>query len=52
MFMKHMLNTVVQPYVDYCSQLCAPPERQHLDKVEDLLRHFTSKLPSIRGLDY
>ena len=46
--MKHMFNTLVQPYVDYCCQFWAQPEGQHLDKVENVLRHVTS----IRGLDY
>ena len=51
-FLKHMFNTLVQPFVDYCSQLWSPPEGQYLDKVESVLRNFTSKIPAVKNLIY
>ena len=51
-FMRHMWNTLVQPHVDYCSQLWAPSIGPELEKVEGLLRNYTSKIPSIRHLSY
>ena len=29
-FMRHMFNTLVQPHIDYCSQLWMPQEGQNL----------------------
>ena len=37
-FLKHMFNSLVQPHIDYCSQLWMPVEGQHLDKVEKVLK--------------
>ena len=38
-FMRHMFNTIVQPHIDYCSQLWMPQEGQNLEKIEKLLRY-------------
>ena len=32
-FLKHMFNSLVQPHIDYCSQLWMPTEGQNLDKI-------------------
>ena len=42
-FMRHMYNTLVQPHLDYCVQLWAPPEGPQMDKIEDVLRNYTKK---------
>ena len=51
-FMRHMWNTLVQPHVDYCSQLWAPGSGTELEKIEGLLRTFTSKIPAVKHLSY
>ena len=47
-----MFNTLVQPHIDYCSQLWMPQEGQHLDKIEKLLRDYTRKIPGMQELNY
>ena len=47
-----MWNTLVQPHVDYCSQLWAPADGGDLEKLEGLLRTFTFKIPSVKHLSY
>jgi hypothetical protein len=51
-FMRHMFNSLVQPHIDYCSQLWMPQEGPNLDKIEKLLRDFTRKLPGMGQLNY
>ena len=51
-FMKHMFNTLLQPHIDYCSQLWMPQEGLHLEKVENLLRDITWKIPGLQELTY
>ena len=51
-FMRHMFNTLVQPHIDYCSQLWMPQEGQTLDKIEKLLRDYTRKIPGMQDLNY
>ena len=51
-FMKHMFNSLIQPHIDYCSQLWMPQEGQNLDKLEKLLRDFTRKMPGLKELNY
>ena len=51
-FMRQMFNSLVQPHIDYCSQLWAPQEGQNMKKIEDILRNFTSRIPKLRHLNY
>ena len=51
-FMKHIFNTLVQPHLDYCSQIWYPPEGGQLEKLENLLKTFTSKIPAVKDLIY
>ena len=51
-FLKHMFKTLVQPHLDYCSQLWSPQDGQHLDKIEAVLRNFSSKIPTLKALNY
>ena len=51
-FMRHMFNTLVQPHIDYCSQLWMHQEGQNLDKIEKLLRDYTRKIPGMQDLNY
>jgi hypothetical protein len=51
-FMKQMFNTLVQPHIDYCSQLWMPQEGRMLEMVEKVLRDFTRRIPELRSLNY
>ena len=51
-FMKHMFNTLVQPHIDYCSQLVMPQEGRRLDQVEKVMRDFTRRIPELKELNY
>ena len=51
-FLRHMWNTLVQPHLDYCGQLWAPSDGGELEKQEGLMRSFTSKIPSIKHMNY
>ena len=51
-FLRHMFNTLIQPHIDYCSQLWTPQEGPQLDKVEKLLKNFTAKIRSVKHLPY
>ena len=51
-FMRHMYNTLVQPHLDYCVQLWAPPEGPLMDKVENILRNYTKQIPAVRNMNY
>ena len=51
-FLKQLFKSLIQPHIDYCSQLWAPLEGPNLEKVEKLLRDFTRRIPELRGLNY
>ena len=51
-FLRSMFNTYVQPHMDYCSQLWAPSEGPQLDKIENVLRSFSAKIPQIKHMNY
>ena len=50
--MNHMFNTLAQPHADNCSQLWTPGEGGELEKLEGVLRTFTSKIPAVKHLNY
>ena len=51
-FLKQMFKTLVQPHIDYCSQLWMPQEGANMEKVEKVLRDFSRRVPGIRDLCY
>ena len=51
-FLRHMWNAIIQPHLDYCSQLWFPGEGEELKNLEKLLKDFTSKVPEVRHLSY
>ena len=51
-FMKQMFNVLVQPHIDYCSQLWMPQEGSKLEMVEKVMRDYTRRIPELRGLNY
>ena len=50
--MKFLWKTLVQGHIDYCSQLYFPTKSSDMEKVENLQRTFTSKIPEVRSLNY
>ena len=52
MTMKTIWKTLVQPKLDYCSQLWSPGDQESINKIESVQRHFTSKVMELEGLDY
>ncbi len=50
--MKTLWNSMVQPKIDYCSQLWAPVRAGDLNRIEALQRSYTNRITSIRHLDY
>ena len=51
-FMKFMWKTLIQGHIDYCSQLYLPSQPGEIQQIENLLKCFTKKIPSIRHLNY
>ena len=51
-FMKFMWKTLVQCHVDYCSQLYLPSKPGDIQKIENLQRIYTRKIPEVHHLDY
>ena len=51
-FMRKMFNSLVQPHIDYCSQLWAPAEGVQMDKVENILRNYTKRITAVKEQNY
>ena len=51
-FMKFMWKSLVQGHIDYCSQLYFPNQTNQLEKIEELMKSFTKKIPQVKDLDY
>ena len=51
-FLRQMFKSLVQPHLDYCSQLWSPSEGPNLVKVEKVLRDFTKRIPELKGKNY
>ena len=50
--MKTIWKTLVQPKLDYCSQLWSPGDQESINKIESVQRHFTSKVIGLEEMDY
>ena len=50
--MKHLWKQLVLPHIDYCLQLYMPVSGGKLSDLENLQRNYTSRIPSVRHLDY
>ena len=51
-FMKTMWRQIIQPHIDYCSQIYQPTAGEELSKLENLQKHFTSRVKVDKSLDY
>jgi hypothetical protein len=50
--MKTLWCSIVQPHIDYCSQLWTPHRVGDIQKIESLFRSFSNKIYSISDLNY
>ena len=50
--MKSIWNSLIQPKIDYCSQLWSPGDQISINKIESVQRFFTSKVEGMKELDY
>ena len=50
--MKFLWKTLVQGHIDYCSQLYFPAKSSDMEKIENLQRIFTRKIPEVKSLNY
>ena len=51
-FLKYMWKSLIQPHVDYCSQLYMPTNPGEMEKIGNLFRNFSKKIPALKGMDY
>ena len=51
-FMKLMWKSLVQPNIDYCSQLWMPFKSGEMEKIENLQKQFTKRIPEVKNLSY
>ena len=51
-FLKQVFKSLVQPHIDYCSQLWTPLEGSNLEKIEKILRDFSRRIPELKGMNY
>jgi len=50
--MMTLWKSLVQPHLDYCSQLWAPTKLGDLNKLDSLLRNYTNKINGMKNKDY
>ena len=50
--MKTIWQSLIQPKMDYCSQLWSPADQDSISKLESIQRHFTSKVMGLDDMNY
>ena len=50
--MKHMWKTFIQGHVDFCSQLWQPVQSGEMQRVENIQKTYTKKIPTLSHLNY
>ena len=50
--MKPLWQTLIQPKMDYCSQLWSPGDQDSISKLESVQRHFTFKVKGLENMSY
>ena len=50
--MKSIWQCLVQPKIDYCSQLWSPSDQQSINQIESVQRHFISKVSGLDDMSY
>ena len=49
--MKFIWKSLVQPNIDYCSQLWMPCKSGELEKIENLQKQYTKRIPEVKKID-
>ena len=52
LLMKTLWRQIIQPHIDYMSQICMPVSGSNLQRLEDLQRYFTKRVADLKQLDY
>ena len=50
--MRTIWQTMIQPKLDYCSQLWSPGDQESINKIENVQRNFLSKVTGMRDMHY
>ena len=50
--MRTIWQTLIQPKMDYCSQLWCPGDQESIARLESVQRHFTSKVKGLEHMSY
>ena len=50
--MMTILRSIIQPKLDYCSQLFSPSDQESINNIESVARHFISKMYSLQDKNY
>ena len=50
--MLTIFKTLIQPKLDYCSQLYSPTKQELINRIESVQRNFTSNIYGFEDLDY
>ena len=50
--MKTIWQSLVQPKLDYCSQLWSPSDQESINRIESVQKHFLSRIKSLNGMNY
>ena len=50
--MKAIWQSLIQPKIDYCSQLWSPSDQNSIARLESVQRHFTSKVRGMEDRNY
>ena len=51
-FLKLLFKSLLQPHIDYCSQLYFPSTQKDMQKIENLQKNFLNRIPEVNGLNY
>ena len=51
-FLKQMWKSLIQGHIDYCSQLWQPLQSGDLQRIENLQKTYTKKIPQVRDINY
>ena len=50
--MRSILQCLIQPKIDYCSQLWSPCDQLSINKIESVQRHFVDKIAGLENMCY
>ena len=51
-FLRHMWNSLIQPHIDYCSQLWTPDDQESIKSIEGVQMNFISKVSGTENMNH